>query len=268
MPLLAPHSTHPYTYGYQTARPERQANGWLPDAVTDTTAKRRRGAQRLIDFGSGVFPRLWTLSGRQLWHVVIPLPQMPDFYGCVRELGQAEMRRLFFQQPALVRAARGRSGHPHLHVAVALPAGDVPLALGTYGRIHATAIETTKQLWTLAEYFSRPADERAARPNRKDVLRYSRAALRQQRLDAAEDYLLARLRHGRLPRLRWQQGTLRAANVVSPVSRPLQGAAQRRTQPWCPPGCHVGEPRWRTARASLRSSQVVRNRGPPPGPQR
>ena len=186
MPLLAEYVTHPYTYGYQTARPERRANGWLPDAVTDTTAKRRRGARRLIDLGSGVFLRLWTLSGRQLWHLVIPMPQMPDFYGCARDIGRAEMQRLFPQQPALVRAARGRSGHPHLHVAVALPAGDRPLVVGTYGRIHATAIETTKQLWNLAEYFSRPADERAARPNRQDVLRYSRAALRQHRLNAAE----------------------------------------------------------------------------------
>lgn len=263
MPLRADYATHPHTYGFQTASPGRWAFGWLPDAVTDTTARRRRGAARLLDHGAGVLPRLWTLPERVLWHLVIPLPRLPDFYASVSEVGRQEIARLLPQQPALIRAALGRGGMPHLHVLVSLAANAGPPTRGTYGRIKAEAVNTAVYLENLALYFSRPADERAARPRRQETLRYSPGELARQRLDAAEAYLQARLRHGRLPRLRWQQHIPKAGELDQ-MSLHLHGRRLQRPQaPWCPADGMQHLPRLQGVRPYRQRPEVIRNRGPP-----
>lgn len=207
MTLLANHATHPRTFAYQHARPECLVHGWLPDAVTDTSRKRQRLAQKLLNDGLGLLPRLWGLPGHQLWHVVVPLPEVTDFYANARSAGQAALRQLFPTAPALAQVAYGRSGLIHVHALVALPQGQAPSTSSPARRLFAGQVTTAQHLSNLARYFSRPADERAARPNRLARLRYTPEVLQQQRLDAAEMYLDARAQLGMksLSRRRWAQ---------------------------------------------------------------
>ena len=141
MTLLADLTTHPRTYGFQHARPERLANGWLPDVVTDTTAKRERRARLLLGDGCGVLPRLWVWPGCQLWHTVIPLPRDLDFYLDARRVAQAELRHLAPGAPALAQVAYGRHAHIHVHALVALPEGCVPPCIGSYGLVFSRLVE-------------------------------------------------------------------------------------------------------------------------------
>lgn len=235
MTLLAEYATHPRTYGFQMARPLRRVHGWVPDAVTDTTAKRTRKAAALLGEGAGVLPRLWTLPGHDLFHVVLKLPDSIDFYTQAPATGRAEMDRLFPHAPMLAQVAYGRSGHPHIHAAIALPKGTRPPVAGTFGRLHAVPVTTASQLARLAGYFSRPADERAARPNRQATLLYTEQELQGQRLDAAEMYLEARSRVGRLPRTRWQRNIPR--NVWATAPQPVR--APRQPKPFTPRVPHV-----------------------------
>ncbi len=235
MILLAEHAIHPRTYGFQTAQPLRRVHGWVPDAVTDTTAKRTRKAAALLGEGAGVLPRLWTLPGHDLFHVVLTLPSPMDFYTQAPAAGRAEMDRLFPQAPTLAQVAYGRSGHIHIHAAVALPEGTRPPAAGTFGRLHAVPVTTASQLTRLACYFSRPADERAARPNRQATLLYTKRELQRQRLDAAEMYLETRSRVSRLPRTRWRRNIPRDLWETAP--QPVR--APRQPKPWTPRVPHV-----------------------------
>lgn len=205
MTLLADYATHPPTYGFQTARPLRRLHGFLPDAVTDTTAKRKRKAAVLLGDGCGVLIWLWLLDGYELWHVVARLPRSLDFYGEAPAVGRAELRALFPDAPALALVAYGRRRRSHLHALVAVKQGTVLPKRGTFGRLFARRVKDAKHLENLALYFSRPADERAARPDRQAFLRYTREELRTQRLDASDMYLEAKSRLGRLPHTRWRQ---------------------------------------------------------------
>lgn len=204
MPRANP-QTHPLTHAFQWQRVARWAYGWLPDAVTDTTAKRRRKAAVLLGDGCGVLPRLWTLVGHELWHVVISLPDSLDFYSQAPALARAELRALFPDAPGLARAAYSRRSRSHLHALLAIKKGEQLPSHGAFGRLFTRRIEDADHLEKLALYFSRPADERAARPNRAASLRHTREELETQRLDAAEMYLEARARLGRLPRTLWPQ---------------------------------------------------------------
>lgn len=197
--------THPLTFCYQQVRPVCLLNGWLPDAVTDTTAKRRRKAKRLLGDGEGIFSRLWAVPNTQLHHLVVPLPRDLNFYLDAASVARTELTRLLGVAPRYVRAALGRAQHRHIHVLVALqPYATLPRH-GTYGALHWELVQDAGHLEQLAEYFSRPSDERASRPHPRDLTRYTKDQLVRQRLDASETYLQARHDHGgrRLPSLSW-----------------------------------------------------------------
>lgn len=198
-------TTHPLTACYQRVRPVCLWNGWLPDAVTDTTAKRRRKAKRLLGDGEGIFSRLWLVPDTLLYHLVVPLPRGLDFYLDAPALAHIELAQLLGTVPRYVRVALGRAQHRHIHVLVALhPYATLP-SHGTYGSLHWELVQDADHLEQLADYFSRPNDERAGRPHPRDLARYTRSQLDRQRLDASELYLQARHHHtGRqLPRRSW-----------------------------------------------------------------
>lgn len=237
MPRANPH-THPLTYAFQCKRVARWADGWLPDAVTDTTAKRRRKADLLLGDGCGVLLRLWTLSGYELWHVVIRLPDSLEFYAEAPALGRAELRALFPDAPALARAAYAHRRRSHLHALVAIKEGERPPSHGAFGRLFARRVEDADHLRKLALYFSRPADERAARPDRAASLRHTREELEMQRLDAAEMYLEARTRLGRIPHTRWRQNIPRDLWEAPPHTPPTRLPLPRKRVP------HRNRPLW------------------------
>lgn len=240
MPRANP-QTHPRAYAFQSKRLVRRANGWLPDAVTDTNPKRIRKAAVLLGDGCGVLCRMWTLPGHELWHIVISLPDSLDFYAQAPTLGRAELRALFPDAPALAWAAYAHRRRSHLHVLVAIKKGEQLPSHGTFGRLFARRVKDAHHLEKLALYFSRPADERAARPNRAASLRHTREELETQRLDAAEMYLEARARLGRLPRTLWRQ------NIPRDLWEAPQHVPRRKPQLPSPRIPHRNRlPRWLT----------------------
>ena len=202
--MQASRSRHPFTFQHQQRRP---GSDWLPDAMTDTTAKRRRGARRLFGDGEGVICRLLVIPDRQLHHAVVALPPDADFYLGAPALAKAELEWLFGPAPRYVKVARGRTGVHHAHVLVMLPEPlNLPSA-GHYGSLYLNKVQDDRHLQNLAEYFSRPSDERACRSKPEDLPRYSLKELQEQRLDASELYLAARRaaqgQGERLPRRSW-----------------------------------------------------------------
>ncbi len=200
--MQASSSRHPFTFQYQQRRP---GSDWLPDAVTDTTAKRCRGARRLFGDGEGVICRLLVTPDSWLYHAVVALPPDVDFYFCAPALARVELERLFGRAPRYVRVARGRAGVHHLHALVMLSEPVASLTAGQYGPLYLKKVQDDRHVRNLAAYFSRPSDERACRSKPEDVARYSLEELQDQKLDASEFYLTARRAAlgGRLPRRSW-----------------------------------------------------------------
>jgi hypothetical protein len=209
-PLFADPEHYPLTHQYLHAKPLRLLEGWLPDAVTDTTAKRSRRAQRLLGDGCGVLSRLWAVGGGVLTHVVVRLPRELNLYLEAPQAARLELEHLFGTAARYVRVALGRAGQLHIHALVVVKAGTSAVLRGSYGPVYTRSVTNAADFMALAAYFSRPNDERASRPGRIDTLRYTRAQLAQQRLAASELYLNARLDAGkRLPHLAWSSNVPR-----------------------------------------------------------
>lgn len=189
---------HPRTHAYQ----QRRGDDWLPDPVTDTSAKRRReGLRRLL----GPILRLCHTQHDHLAHVVVTTTWTnADFYRDAPLLARSLTARIFGHMPYYARLALSRTGTIHIHALVAMP-GDARLpARGPDWHLHVTAVVDDKHLENLARYFSRPSDERACRPDYRDSRIYTVSELQEQRLAASEMYLQAKCsHHGRLPRRSW-----------------------------------------------------------------
>ena len=256
--MQASSSRHPFTFQHQQRCP---GSDWLPDAVTDTTTKRRRGARRLFGDGEGVICRLLVIPDRQLYHAVVALPPDVDFYFGAPTLARAELERLFGPAPRYVKVARGRTGIHHAHILVMLPeALDLPSA-GHYGPLYLNRVQDDRHLQNLAEYFSRPSDERACRGKPVDLARYSLKELQEQRLDASELYLTARRaahgQGGRLPRRSWTSNlpTINSPRRNTGVARqPYPWRSSMPAMPHRPRGCLES-----LRRATLSQAQI-----PPP----
>jgi hypothetical protein len=197
---------HPQTFEYQRRR-LAVGTDWLPDAVTDTTAKRRRGAARLLGDGEGIIPRLLAQPHGQLHHAVVFLPIGIDFYRDAPGLGRAAVRQLFGNAPLYAKVALSRSCKPHVHVLVVLPAGFQLPCTGSNQSPYLKKVRDESHVRRLALYFSRPHDERACRYRPDNLRRYAKGELELQPLDASELYLTARqgaaTRCQRLPRRSW-----------------------------------------------------------------
>lgn len=189
---------HPRTHAYQ----QRRGDDWLPDPVTDTSAKRRReGLRRLL----GPILRLCHTQHDHLAHVVVTTTWTnADFYRDAPLLARSLTARIFGHMPYYARLALSRTGTIHIHALVAMP-GDARLpARGPDWHLHVTAVVDDKHLENLARYFSRPSDERACRPDYRDSRIYTVSELQEQRLAASEMYLQAKgAQYGRLPRRSW-----------------------------------------------------------------
>lgn len=198
-PLSDPHQTL-RTHCFQLQRPDGFGGGWLPDAVTDTTAKRRAGARKLKGDGRGVAARLLACPG-QLYHVVYPLWETGNLYLNGRDLALAALDRLPPGLPQYWKLCASVRQRLHLHLLVAILDPAVLEVLTGLG-CNCTPLLDDAHLENMLEYFSRPNDEASARPNRKGFLRYGNDQW-EARFAAAERYLEAREVHGRrpLPRL-------------------------------------------------------------------
>lgn len=275
---------HPLTCHWQRQQPLRQALGLVPDALLDSSARRRRRASTLFGDGRGILARLWAAGGGQLVHAVVPLPQGLNLYFEAPQVAREELARVFGQVPRYVRVCLGRTGHVHVHALLnAVSLSDLTRQ-GSWGRVHLIPVRDDRHLRCLAEYFARPYDERAARPSSHDRQRYSRAELEAQLLEASEVYLHAR-RHRttrNLPRLSWTSHLplLRAArtsqepHLLAQPSRPLSvgrapGPADEQARPFLPRLWGRQGGRWASRGAHHRSfllgldRTLGRARGPP-----
>lgn len=198
--MLAGIATHPFTYRYQQQRP---GCDWLPDAVTDTTRKRQRGARRLFGHGAGIICRLLACSSEGVTHAVLLLPDDYDFYTEAPEVARQLVRDLLQDRPYYAKLALSRELKPHLHILTVQD--DWIDQLCRQQVIYGSPVKSDQHLQAVAEYFSRPSDERACRPRPKEFARYEREDLALQVVDASELYLRARAQAvgGHLPRRSW-----------------------------------------------------------------
>ena len=168
----------------------------MPDALHDTTSKRRRKANRLKGYGQGILARLEACPG-SIYHVSFELKDCTNFYWDAPSRAKAQSQELLGDSPRYVFSALSRQRKAHVHVMVVLS----PEAAAELGRqkVWHRRVEGLSHLERLAQYFSKPRDERACRPDAQDVITYDQQELAQQALDACEDLLAARCM-GRLPR--------------------------------------------------------------------
>ena len=178
---------------------------YLPDAVKDTTNRRRRRAAILLGDGCGPFSRLYSLKGGRLYHLVMKYHVEWDFYVDASSQIKLSLERLLGTAPRYVFAARSKAGVIHAHVLVHLKAVPDDWVTTPEETLYIVPVNDDAHFTNLAEYFSRPHDERAERVNPEDLKLYTPDQLWFMRLDAAEDYLAARERHigQRLPALSW-----------------------------------------------------------------
>lgn len=200
MPPLSDPTRTPRTYRYQLQHPDGCGGGWLPDAVTDTSAKRRAGARRLKGEGCGIIARLQACPGR-IYHVVRHLGEQGNLYLDGRKLALAALDRLPPGLPLYWKVCASILQRLHLHMLMAVPDPGLLKVLARLG-FHCFPIRDDAHLENVLEYFSRPNDEASARPNLKGLVRHGNNVW-EARFAAAERYLEARERHGRrpLPRL-------------------------------------------------------------------
>lgn len=227
---------HPRLFLWQKQRPSPD---FLPDAVVDTTAKRRRKARGLFGDGTGILCRLLACKGRSLFHAVVALPEACHLYWEAPALVRQELVELFGDAPHYVKLALSRTGRVHAHVVVALTESErlcLP-ARGTWGELYCEPVQSDQHLQALASYLGRPNLEGACRPKQTEWGRYSQAQLRRQQQDAAEFYLAARAEARsrgleQLPRLVWSKN-LPFLKPDPPAWRVLLQLIRQRPRP-CP----------------------------------
>lgn len=227
---------HPLLFLWQK---QRQNSDFLPDAVVDTTAKRRRKARGLFGDGAGILCRLLACEGRSLFHAVVVLPEACQLYWDAPALVRQELAELFGDAPYYVKLALSRTGRAHAHVVVALTKSKhshLPVR-GTWGELYCEPVQSDQHLQVLASYLGRPNLEGACRPKQIEWGRYSQGELQRQQQDAAEFYLAARVEARsrglkQLPRLAWSKN-LPFLKPDLPAWRVLLQLIRQRPRP-CP----------------------------------
>lgn len=246
----------------------RSQGHFLPDAVTDTTSKREHLARRLFGDGAGVMCRLLALPRTHLCHLVIPLPPGLHLYSDGPREGHRLLSALLPNVPCWAVVALSRAMKPHLHVIAALPKETDPPKRCQYGRINIVPIVGADQLWRLATYLAKPHLEGASRTTPDDLRFYTLDQMWQQRLDAAEYYLQAKVTAGsrRLPHCSWTANLPKmkpdAPNwlVVWQANRAVQAKIYARSM-----GFLVKRPRQSSTKPGIGPIQQIyrRIRGPP-----
>ncbi|GHG01370.1 hypothetical protein GCM10017783_12030 [Deinococcus piscis] len=193
----------------------------MPDALHDTTSKRRRKATQLKGYGQGILARLTACPG-SVYHVSFELKDCTDFYWDAPVRAKAQCQELLGDSPRYVFCALSRQGKAHVHVMVVLSPEEAEELRRR--KVWHRQIEGLGDLERLAQYFSKPRDERACRPDTQDVMTYDQQELAQQALDACEDLLAAR-RIGRLPR-----GTFTAHLPLLKADKTLEPSPENQTE--------------------------------------
>ncbi len=169
---------------------------FTPDALQDSNRIRYTRANRRLNFGGGLLPRLLIAGKHDLQHVVLPLGPgtAADLYApATNERARAAVLALVGPSPTWACLELGIGGELHAH---ALTPSDARLLMPTDA--FRKAVDTPLNLM---RYLSKPADARACR-RRDPRTGITSAPDPDQLREAVSDYLTARAR-GRLPRLSW-----------------------------------------------------------------
>lgn len=217
----------------------RRSAAYVPDPVYDSTAKRWRGYQRLINWGRGVLCRLLAVGhGRSLYHFVLDLEGKFNFYLEGPDRARRAIAALLPEAPLYAKLALSRCQRSHVHGLAMLTDGDVQQLQATRAVTSCRLIETDKDMDDIGLYFSRPNDENACRSRPKELASYSLEALTEQTREAAERWLEAReaCSTARLPRRSWTRNLpyLKPDPTPPRLTAPAN-SSQRRVVPVRPP---------------------------------
>jgi hypothetical protein len=169
---------------------------FTPDALQDSTRTRYTRANRRLNFGGGLLPRLLIAGKHDLQHVVLPLGPgtAADLYApATGDRARAAVLALVGPSPTWACLELGMGGKLHAHV---LTSADARLLMPT----DASRKPVDAPLG-LMRYLSKPADARACM-RRNPRTGITSAPDPDQLREATSDYMTARAR-GRLPRLSW-----------------------------------------------------------------
>ena len=175
-------------------------HGHFPDAVADTTARRRKAAKPML-------ARLQRLAIRYpegLKSFTVRLFQLDalNLYSLNLAEQAHESVKAFLKAADLHGSwviERGRDGGTHAHIVTGnVDAENIPNGFVV------TAVRDVQDAGGLASYLAKPADARACKPRLGDIIRHGTDGIRLAKVTAAEQYLESRvgLAPGeRLPRL-------------------------------------------------------------------
>ena len=176
---------------------------WLPDALVDTTRRRKLTAGRRLGGGLGLLPRLLVAADHALAWSVVPLGWVPglDLYSQATAAQARQVARAVLgKTPAWVTLERGKEGGLHLNI-LHPAAARLAWPPKTWRRV----LPSGDALKVLT-YLSKPADARAC-SSRHPVTGYRSRPTPADLAEALVDYTTARqaAHEGgrRLPMLAW-----------------------------------------------------------------
>lgn len=153
---------------------------------------------------NGIWERLWAIGADCIYHVTVNTNWQGNLYLTCPGRARRLLRALFKSNPYTYTVARSPQGMVHIHVTAVLESPPTSGYLSQYDvTLFVKKVTSIEHLWNLAEYFSRPHDERAARPKRWDKSNYWRHrqyagdARKSELYDAAELYLRTKEVSGR-----------------------------------------------------------------------
>jgi len=190
---------------YRERNPFRLNSTYVPDAVTDTSRRRNLKAARWEGDGCGVAARLYAACDGEFQLVTLSLGKLelysPQTYTFARDFVDIVAKG----KPYFAKLECSRSGEVHVHIVLSTHA-TLPRGFGK--RLHSKPVTDFRGL---LRYLAKPMDARACRLRTHELEPLIRGLPEHEVSDclseikgvereaAAEEYLAAREKHGRLP---------------------------------------------------------------------
>ena len=211
---------------YRERNPFRLNSTYVPDAVTDTSRRRDLKAARWEGDGCGVAARLYAACDGEFQLVTLSLGKLelysPQTYTFARDFVDIVAKG----KPYFAKLECSRSGEVHVHIVLSSHA-ILPRGFGK--RLHSKPVTDFRGL---LRYLAKPMDARACRLRTHELEPFIRGLPEHEVSDwlseikgvereaAAEEYLAAREKYGRLSPMTWWGNVPRALPFVAEVTAP------------------------------------------------
>ena len=212
---------------YRERNPFRLNSTYVPDAVTDTSRRRDLKAARWEGDGCGVAARLYVACDGEFQLVTLVLGKLelysPQTYASARDFVDILVKG----KPYMAKLECSRNGEVHAHVVLSAHA---ILSRGFGKRLHSKPVTDFRGL---LRYLAKPMDARACRlrnheigpfieglVDKREIATRLKEVEQEGREIAAEEYLAAREKYGRLSPMTWWGNIPHTLAFVAEVAAP------------------------------------------------